>query len=282
MKATLRTLVAGLVASTFINAAVAQSISGAIPPTDTTAQTNAATEQAAAATNTPVPPPPPRANTAVIPSLAQGFQKHHTNNVEIAAKGDVDILFMGDSITDWWQNPGRGQPIDGAIPYGGKAVFEKYFGSMKVANFGIAGDTTQGVLWRLQNGEGQGIKPKAIMLMIGTNNTGRNTPPEIAMGIADVISELRKDFPDAKILLLAVFPRSGAQSKVRGQISEINQMISALNDKQHVFYMDIGDKFLAPDGSIPHDIMSDGLHPTSKGYEIWAEAVKDTLASLAQ
>ncbi len=282
MKTTLRTLVAGLVVSTFMNAAVAQFINGALPQTNSVLmQTNAATEQAVAATNA-LPSPPPRANTAIIPSLAQGFQKHHTNNVEIVAKGDVDILFMGDSITDWWQNPGRGQPIDGAIPYGGKAVYEKYFGPMKVANFGIAGDTTQGVLWRLQNGEGQGIKPKAVMLMIGTNNTGRNTPPEIAMGIADVVFELRKDFPDAKILLLAVFPRSGAQSKVRGQIAEINQMISTLNDNQHVFYMDIGDKFLAPDGSIPHDIMSDGLHPTSKGYEIWAEAVHNTLVSLAQ
>ena len=83
----------------------------------------------------------------------------------------------------------------------GKPVFDKYFGSIKTANFGIAGDTTQGVLWRLQNGEGEGYKPKAIMLMIGTNNTGRNTPTEIAMGVAAVVFELRKDFPDAKILL---------------------------------------------------------------------------------
>jgi lysophospholipase L1-like esterase len=272
MKKTFQTFVAGAVLAVFISAASAQTNTMA-------AQSNSAPEQAVAATNAP---PPPRANTAIIPSLFQGFQKQHTNNLEVAAKGDVDILFMGDSITDWWRNPGRGAPIDGAIPYGGKAVFEKYFGAMKVANYGIAGDTTQGVLWRLQNGEGQGIKPKAVMLMIGTNNTGRNTPPEIAMGIADVIFELRKDFPEAKILLLAVFPRSGPQSKVRGQIAEINHLISTLHDNKHVFYLDIGDKFLAPDGSIPRDIMSDSLHPTSKGYEIWAEAVKDTLASLAQ
>jgi lysophospholipase L1-like esterase len=120
------------------------------------------------------------------------------------------------------------------------------------------------------------------MLMIGTNNTGRNSPPEIAMGVADVVFELRKDFPEAKILLLAVFPRSGPTSRVRGQIDEINKMISTLHDNQHVFYMDIGPKFLAPDGSIPQDIMSDGLHPTSKGYEIWADAVHDTLVGLMQ
>ncbi len=238
---------------------------------------DAAAKPAAASASTEAPAV--RANTAIIPNLAPNFRRQHTNNVEIAKKGDIDLLFMGDSITDWWRNPGRGQPIDGAIPYGGKAVFEKHFGSMKVANFGIAGDTTQGVLFRLRDGEGQGYKPKAIMLMIGTNNTGRNSAPEIAMGVADVVFELRKDFPDAKILLLAIFPRAGGAQR---EINEINPIISALNDNQHVFYMDIGSKFLGADGSIPRDIMSDGLHPTSKGYEIWASAVEDKLKSLME
>ena len=120
-----------------------------------------------AAAAAPAIPAPPRANAAIIPKLNAGFQRAHQGNVEIAKKGDIDVLFMGDSITDWWRNPGRGAPINGAIPYGGKAVFEKHFGSLKVANFGIAGDTTQGVLYRLQNGEGQGFQPKAVMLMIG-------------------------------------------------------------------------------------------------------------------
>ena len=229
-----------------------------------------------------IAPITPRANSAIIPNLSPGFMRAHTNNVEVARKGDIDLLFMGDSITDWWRIPGRGTPINGAIPYGGKAVFEKHFGSMKVANFGIAGDTTQGVLWRLQHGEGEGYKPKAIMLMIGTNNTGRNSPPEIAMGVATDVLELRKDFPDAKILLLAIFPRSSGGPTIRTQIDEINKIISTLNDNQHVFFMDIGPKFLGADGSIPRDIMSDGLHPTSKGYEIWAEAVQDKLVSLMQ
>ncbi len=243
-----------------------------------------------AATNTPASPTtaaiaPLRPNTAIIPQLNPPFMRAHTNFVEGAKKGDIDVLFMGDSITDWWRNPGRGARTNGTevvIPMGGKAVFEKYFGSMKVANFGIAGDTTQGVLWRLRHGEGEGYKLKAIMLMIGTNNTGRNSPPEIMMGVADIVFELRKDFPDAKILLLGIFPRSDPASKVRAQIDEINRIISALHDNQHVFYRDSGLKFLAADGSIPKDIMSDGLHPTSKGYEIWAVAVHDTLVSFLQ
>ncbi len=210
--------------------------------------------------------PAVRPNTALIPQLNPGFMKRHEGFVEIAKKGDIDLLFMGDSITDWWARAG-------------KAVFDANFASYKTANFGIAGDTTQGVLWRLQNGESQGYKPKAVMLMIGTNNAGRNTSAEIALGVAAIVFELRKDFPEARILLLGIFPRSRADDPVRQKIADINKIISCLHDNQHVFYMDIGDKFLAPDGSIPRDIMNDGLHPTAKGYEIWAQAVKGTLDS---
>ena len=199
-----------------------------------------------------------RPNGAIIPGLNRGFMRQHANNVEVAKKGDIDLLFMGDSITDWWRSRG-------------KAVFDQHFDSMKVANFGIAGDTTQGVLWRLQNGEGEGFKPKAIMLMIGTNNG--NTAPEVAMGLAAVAFELRNDFPDAKILLLAIFSRAAANSRSRLKNTEANKIIAALHDNQHVFFMDIGPKFLSEDGSISRDIMGDSLHPTAKGCEIWAEAV---------
>jgi len=228
---------------------------------------------------------PPRANTAVIPQLNRGFAAKHEANTELAKKGDIDLLLMGDSITDFWRNSARGGATGDAAPLAGKPVFDKYFGSLKTANFGIAGDTTQGVLWRLENGEGEGFKPKAIMLMIGTNNTGGrggrgNTAQEIAMGVAADVYEMRKDFPDAKILLLGIFPRGGANDPAREKIAEINKIISALNDNQHVFYLDIGSKFLAEDGSIPKDVMSDGLHPTTKGYEIWAQAVKETLDNL--
>ena len=115
---------------------------------------------------------------------------------------------MGDSITDFWRN------ADG--PYAGKPVLDKHFGQWKIANFGIAGDTTQGVLYRLQNGEGQGFSPKAIMLMIGTNNTARNTAAEIAEGVGAVVLELQKDFPQAKILLLGdVSARPSQRSRAR-------------------------------------------------------------------
>lgn len=214
----------------------------------------------------------PQANSATIPFLAPFFQTKHQANLEVAKKGDIDVLFMGDSITDFWRNE------QGA--YAGKPVQDKYFGNLKVANFGIAGDTTQGVLYRLQHGEGQGFSPKAVMLMIGTNNTGRNTAAEIAEGVGAVVMELQKDFPKAKILLLGIFPRSTPNDPVRATIAEINSIIAKLHDGDRVHYLDIGSKFLDAGGAIPKDVMTDALHPTTKGYEIWAEAVKEPLANL--
>jgi beta-glucosidase len=128
--------------------------------------------------------------------------------------------------------------------------------------------------------KGRASTPKAIMLMIGTNNTTQNNAAEIAEGIGAVVLELEKCFPKAKILLLAVFPRSTPGDPVRATLAEINNKISKLHDGKKVFYMDIGDKFLDKNGFISADIMSDALHPTTKGYEIWAEAVKDKLRAL--
>jgi len=215
-----------------------------------------------------VPPP----NVAVVPNLAPFFQKKHEGNLEVAKQGNIDVLFMGDSITDFWRNP------EGA--YAGKPVLDKYWGDLKLANFGIAGDTTQGVLYRLRHGEGQGFSPKAVMLMIGTNNTGQNTAAEIAEGIGAIVLEMQKDFPKAKILLLAVFPRGTPNDPVRTKLAEINSIISKLGDGDRVQYLDIGAKFLDANGVISREIMSDALHPTTKGYEIWAEAVKEPLANL--
>ena len=200
----------------------------------------------------------------------------HDGFVEIAKKGDIDLLLDGDSITDFWaQNEAN------------KAVFNKYFGNIKTANFAISGDTTQGLLWGLKNGEGQGFQPKAIMLMIGTNNSGgtddagTTTAAEIAEGVGAVVLEMRKDFPNAKILLLGIFPRGVPGDSVRDKIAEVNRIISKLDDQRHVFYLDIGAKFLDEKGVfLPDAFMPDNLHPVAKGYDIWGAAVKDKLAQL--
>jgi lysophospholipase L1-like esterase len=219
--------------------------------------------------------PPSPTNTAVMPSLSQGFRQKHEANLAVAAEGDAELLFMGDSITDFWRNADGG--------FAGKPVLDEYFGQWKVANFGIAGDTTQGVLYRLQNGEGAGFSPKAVMLMIGTNNTGRNTAGEIAEGIGAVVLELENRFPQADILLLGVFPRgASASDPARATIKEINSIIARLDARPRVQYLDIGDEFLDASGNIPADVMSDALHPGPKGYEIWAQAVIEPITKLMQ
>jgi lysophospholipase L1-like esterase len=214
---------------------------------------------------------PPHLNVAATyTQTQQRMGPRHLRFVETASKGNIDLLLEGDSITDWW--------VQGEA---NKAMFDKYFGNLRTANFAISGDTTQGVLWGLRNGEGQGFQPRAIMLMIGTNNSGTFTAPEIAEGVGAVVLEMRKDFPDAKILLLAIFPRSTPGEPVRDKIAEVNRIISKLDDQRHVFYLDIGANFLDERGYfLPDAFRPDNLHPLAKGYDIWGAAVKDKLAEL--
>jgi beta-glucosidase len=214
---------------------------------------------------------PPRLNTAAtFTQTVQRMGPRHEGFVEIASRGGIDLLLHGDSITDWWvQNDAHRQ------------MFEKYFGGYRPANFAIAGDRTEGVLWGLRNGEGQGFQPKAVMLMIGTNNMNANTPPEIAEGIGAIVLELRRNFPNAKVLLLAIFPRSVPGDPVRDRIAETNRIIARLDDQKSVFFMDIGSKFLDDRGVfLPGAFRPDNLHPAAPGYRIWGEAVQAKLAEL--
>jgi hypothetical protein len=194
---------------------------------------------------------PPRLNVAAtFTQTNQRMGPRHEGFVATAKQGNIDLLLHGDSITDWWQLEAN------------KPVFDKYFGN-------------------LRNGEGQGFQPKAVMLMIGTNNTGQQTGPEIAEGVGAVVMELRRNFPAAKILLLAIFPRSTPGDPVRDKIAEVNRIISRLDDQKNVFYLDIGQKFLDASGVfLPDSFRADNLHPQAKGYEIWGEAVSATLAEL--
>jgi len=217
--------------------------------------------------------PMPRPNPAIAPVQTQvRTTERHDGFVATAKNGDFDILFAGDSITDWWQQT--------AAQGGGVDIQKKYFGDLKIANFAVAGDTTQGVLWGLQNGEGQGRKPKAVMLMIGTNNNSQgNSAAEIAEGVGAVVYELRKDFPDAKIMLLAIFPRgAGPTDASRMRNDEANKIIAKLDDGKYVFYKNINDKFLDAQGNLI-GFRNDNVHPNPQGYEIWANAVGDTLKS---
>ena len=132
-----------------------------------------------------------------------GWVSRHDGFVDIAKKGDVDLVFFGDSITDGWRDTGL-------------AIWEKNFTPLKAVNFGISSDLTQHVLWRVHNGELTGLKPKVVVLMIGTNNLGSNTDDEIAKGIKAIVEEIHAQVPTTKVLLLGVFPRGDSRGDTRG------------------------------------------------------------------
>jgi lysophospholipase L1-like esterase len=213
-------------------------------------------------------PIPPLPGAAVARPIRDGAMPKHECFVEIARRGDIDLLFVGDSITDFFGRGDRGQP-----------AWNRYYGERKAANFGISGDTTQDVLWRMQNGELEGFKARAIVLMLGTNNIRRNDNADIAAGDAAIIAEFRKHQPQAKVLLLGIFPRGNPASPDRAIVSEINGHLENLADNQHIFYLDIGDRFLNADGSFVDGAMADGVHPAAPGYEIWAAAIEPTLSA---
>jgi len=212
-------------------------------------------------------------NTALVPTVFQ--EARHEGFLQEARRGGIECLLMGDSITDWWARAGAD-------------VYAANFAPLRCANFGIAGDRTQGVLWRMENGELEGYSPRLMMLMIGTNNLSSrnstpNTPEEIAMAIATIVAKFRTTFPEAKVLLLGVFPRGAdPNNDYRAPIRRINELIANLDDGEFVHFMDIGDRFLERDGSISVDIMADGLHPTARGYEIWADAVMPTFRQMME
>jgi len=193
--------------------------------------------------------------------------KRHEGFVEIAKKGGVDVLLLGDSITDGWRS-------------GGKKVYAEHFEPLKSANFGIGGDRTQHVLWRLQNGELDGITPKVCMLMIGTNN-GKDPADDVAAGITAIVKEIQKKSPSTKILLLAIFPRGEKPNPGREKNDKVNTIVAKLDDGgKTVKYLDIGAKFLSEDKSLAKEIMPDFLHLSEKGYQIWADAVLPSVKEL--
>jgi len=182
----------------------------------------------------------------------------------------VDLLMVGDSITHGWEKTG-------------KPVWDKFYGNRHPLNLGFSGDRTEHVIWRLQHGEVDGISPKLAVIMIGTNNTGhRQDPPaETAAGVRAILDELGRRSPSTKCLLLAIFPRGeNRDDSLRKINAGINRLISKFADGKRVFYLDINDKFLEPDGTLTREIMPDLLHPNARGYKIWAEAIEPTVKRL--
>ena len=208
------------------------------------------------------------------------WMPRHEKVLERITKGNVDLIMIGDSITHGWENSG-------------KEVWDKYYAPRNAVNMGFSGDRTQHVLWRLENGEIDGINPKLAVLMIGTNNSNGNdnTSAEIADGIKAICAKLREKLPETKILILAIFPRGDEkQRKDKNMDASFNLqwaknnaaslLSSNIVDNKYIFYLDINSSFLNDEHILTRKVMPDLLHPRKYGYEIWAEAMEPTIKKL--
>ncbi len=194
----------------------------------------------------------------------------HEEFLKIAKAGGIDLLFVGDSITDGWRRSG-------------KPTWDKYFAPLKAANFGVNGAVIQHVIWRLRNGELEGIHPKVVVLMIGTNNP--DAAENVALGVKTIITDIQQLSPETRILLLGILPRDEGPDARRAKNEKANQLMSAYatpSDPRRVVYLDIGSKFLNANQIVNKDLLPDKLHPNDKGYQIWAEAIIDVVKQLMQ
>jgi len=222
-------------------------------------------------------------NTAIVPvpklenDFYDWYQRHDQVKEQIK-KQPVDLVFIGDSITHMFGGP-TPSPVQR-----GQAVWERYYGKRNAVNLGFGWDRTQNVLWRLKNGEFDGIQPKVVVLLIGTNNrTGtqnarENTPAEIAEGIAAICKEIHGRAPACRIVLLSVLPRSPAVFVE--PIREINRTIAKLESLGYVTFLDLWPVFAEPSGLPKAELMADTVHPNEKGYQVWAENLEPVLAKL--
>jgi beta-glucosidase len=220
------------------------------------------------------PPSRPAALTPEVQTAewakAWWMPRHEQKLAEKAGMEQIDLVWIGDSITHGWEESG-------------KPIWEQYYVPRHAFNLGFSGDRTEQVLWRLQHGELDGVTPKLVVIMIGTNNAGHRQDPaeQTAAGVQAIINELRQRVPDSKILLLAIFPRGAEPDDPLRKLNDAtNKLLAAMADQKQIFYADIGAAFLDQDGRLPASIMPDFLHPNADGYAIWAARLEPVLKPL--
>lgn len=202
------------------------------------------------------------------------FIERHATFLERIKEAPIELLFLGDSITRRWAE----------VP----ELWNQYFAKYQSANFGVGGDATQNLLWRIQNGEIDNIQPRVIVLLIGTNNAPTNTEKEITAAIYKIIDIIKAKLPETKILLLAILPR-GPQRRENADednpyymdiINTVNDELEKLDDGKNIRFLDMGSSFVGPDGNILTSLMPDQLHLIEPGYKIWGELMKDILEEM--
>ncbi len=195
-----------------------------------------------------------------------------------AGRAEADLLFLGDSLTDNWRSRGL-------------AAWQRMLGPLRALNFGVAGDRTQQLLWRIEHGELEGLSPRAAFVLIGTNNldpgfgepslTPRNSPDEIVAGILAIVDAIALRLPLTTIVLQAVFPRGGPESAVQAAIDAINHDLRhRVARRAAVRLVDFGPDLLAQDTPAAPIFLPDRLHLSEIGYDAWSIALAACLADL--
>ena len=219
-------------------------------------------------------------NTALVPLTQNRDWKsydwvvRHSEILALNKPGAIraDVVFIGDSITHFWSGEPKAKRV------AGKDSWEKWIAPHHPINLGYGWDRTENVLWRLRHGEVAGLKPKAFVVLIGTNNlSGFNPPAETAQGVAEVCREIRRQAPQTKVLLLAILPRQAKPDATRQRVTDTNKLLQAQAAQIADAYLDLTDKLIEADGTISKETMNDYLHPTNKGYEVMGAAIDTQL-----
>lgn len=210
----------------------------------------------------------PAARMIDYPWMSIGrWQQMHTDQANRAAQGGVDVMFVGDSLTEMWP----------------RSVWDANFGQMKAANFGIGGDHTGNVLWRLRHPALAALKPKLVVLMIGVNNINLcdELPEDVFKGIQAVVIALRQQYPESRILLNAVLPEGEKpDAPARQRVTALNKLVATLGDGKTVFFHDYGAYFVQADGSLSAALQPDFLHMSEQGYRVFAAAMRPDIEQL--
>ena len=199
--------------------------------------------------------------------MARRFLELHGQYVERARQGNVDVVFLGDSITQKWRDA--------------PDIWKQRFEPIKAVNFGVMGNVIQHVLWRVEHGELDGISPKVVVLLIGTNNANGKDSAPIVVGIRHLIDVIHGKCPRTKVLLLAIFPRDKAgEANQTRVINEVNPELAKLDDGSSIRFLNINDKFQNADGTLKAELFADRLHPNPAGYQVWADAMTPLLTEM--
>jgi lysophospholipase L1-like esterase len=221
-------------------------------------------------------PPNPAANPAAVPVARVGvWERIHAGFLAIEHPEQVRLLFLGDSITAGWESAGV-------------STWNRHYRPRKAANFGIGGDRTQHLLWRVEHGELDKVKPRLVVLLIGANNVESNTPLEVAEGVKSILDRIRSRLPEAKVLLLGVLPQGASRDPTPPsappdpRVPAINLELARLADGKSVRFLDVGPKLLDKTGQVPRATFPDFVHLSRTGYQAWADAMEPTLWELLE